>query len=327
MQVVLIDARNSMYRNAHVGRNLHASSGQATGAVHGLLMGMLALKKRFTDAKFVVVWDGADTINSWRGEVFSAYKANRRVNVTEDLKALRASVVSQIGVAKQLFDVIGVSQIEIAKLEADDMIGILSEKCAGHSWPVTVYSNDQDYLQLMAFGVDVLRGASERKVTAKDIKSKWSCDVANLLKLRALLGDHSDGIPRAVPGVGPVAAAHYISAGVDASVPRFEDLPRAVRQEAVRLESYWPTVHMNWRLMKILRSCGDPDFPQELATAVTVETRRVLKELSRPAHRDAERYQEMLTMLAVMELSVAIENRREIYWLQVVPDGSKPLRT
>lgn len=323
MQVILLDARNSMYRYAHTGRNLHASSGQQTGAIHGLLMGMLALKKRFTDCKFVVVWDGADTVNSWRGKIFPEYKANRLRGVTEEIKLLRASVTSQLNLAKDLFTVVGISQIEIARLEADDVIGILSEKCAGHSWPVSIYSNDQDYLQLMVHGVAILKGAVEPKVTERDIKAKWSCGIVDLLKLRALLGDQSDGIPRAVSGVGPVAAAHYINWGVDPSVRAFAGLPRAVREQAVRLESYWPTIHMNWRLMRILRSCSDPDMPQDMVQPVTVETRRVLKELSRPAVRESERYQALLRMFAEMDLSVAMENRHDIWRLQAVPDDQK----
>ena len=177
-------------------------------------------------------------------------------------------VGDQIKAIRKLFDAIGVTQIEIDRLEADDVIGILSEKCAAHSWPVTIYSNDQDYLQLMTFGVDILRSANEPKVTEKDVKSKWHCGSDKLLKLRALLGDVSDGIPRAVSGVGPVAAAHYIGYGVDSSIPSFNLLPRHVREHAQRLESYWPTIHMNYRLMRILRSCNDPEMPVDLMTHV-----------------------------------------------------------
>jgi len=316
MRVLLLDGRNCVYRYGHVGRNLHNADGKDTGALHGLLLGMLALKKRFSDAKFVVVWDGHDTVHSWRGKIFANYKSNRGRNVTAETAALRVSVGDQIKVAKQLFDAIGVSQIEVAQLEADDVIGILSEKCAAHSWPVTVYSNDQDYLQLMVFGVDIVRSASEPKVTERDVKAKWHCGIADLLKLRAILGDVSDGIPRAVSGVGPVAAAHYIQYGVDSSLPSFGLMPRHVREHAQRLESYWPTIHMNYRLMRILRSCNDPEMPEDMATPVMVETRRVLKELARPAARESASYEGMIQIFAEMDLAVAIENRREIWQLQ-----------
>ena len=43
MQVIIVDAKNAMFRFGFIGRGLTSSSGQRTGAMHGVLMGMLAL--------------------------------------------------------------------------------------------------------------------------------------------------------------------------------------------------------------------------------------------------------------------------------------------
>jgi 5'-3' exonuclease len=281
---------------------------------------MLALKHRFANAKFVVAWDGMDTIHSWRNKLFPAYKSNRRGELPTEVKELRASVNRQIGQIKKLFDVIGVSQLEIPQLEADDVVGILTEKCAAHSWPVSVYSSDQDYLQLIPFGVDILISATGGYVREQDLFSKWRCGSGDLLKLRALLGDKSDGIPRAVPGVGPVAAARYIADGVDPSVEMFDALPRQVRMDAERLQSYWPTIHMNWRLMRIIRSCNDPELPAAVVPQVVTATRRMLKELAHSGDRCRDSYNEMVEIFANMDLSVAMDNRSQIWRLQVVKD-------
>jgi 5'-3' exonuclease len=322
MQVVLIDGRNACYKNAYVGRHLRSGDGEETGAIHGVLMGLQAIKHKMPDAKFVVVWDGLNTAHSWRNKLFPDYKSNRRGELPADVKALRASVNRQIGQIKTLFDAISVAQIEIAELEADDVVGILSEKCVARGWPVSIYSSDQDYLQLMPFGARIMPHASGNFIQERDIAAKWHCSSADLLKLRALLGDKSDGIPRAVSGVGPVAAARYIEAGVDPSVELFSTLPRQTRMEAERLESYWPTIHMNWCLMKIVRSCSDPALPASVVPQVVTATRRVLKELASTAPRSRESYDAMIALFAGMDLSSAMENRREIWRLQAVRDGN-----
>ena len=155
-------------------------------------------------------------------------------------------------------------------------------------------------------------------VSEADVKRKFRCGIDCVLKIRALMGDKSDGIPRAVPGVGPVAAARYIEAGVDPSVPTFGDLPRAVRQEAPRLEQYWSTVHMNYRLMRILDSCSDKELPTHVATTLSVETRRVLKELNKPPIRTSDGYSEFLESLTKMGMQASLQNRTELWKLQVV---------
>jgi len=316
MQIIVIDARNMCYKFGYVGKDLTSSTGERTGAIHGVLMGMSALKRHYPDAKFVVVWDGMDTNHTWRVGVFPEYKAARREPPSPEQAQLRASVLKQIVLIQQMLQAVGVVQIEVPRLEADDVIGILSEKLTARGWPVTVYSSDQDYLQLIPFGVMVITSASAMPVSAQAVQYKWKCQPEDLLKLRALLGDTSDGIPRAVSGVGPVAAAKYIALGVDPSVPNFDGLPRTVREQAERLRPSWPKIHQNWRLMKILRSCHDPDFPKELAGPVTVETRRVLRELAGPVDRDTALYERMLSQMAALDLHQAIANRREIWNLQ-----------
>ena len=320
MQVIVIDARNMCYRFGHVGRGLKSGSGQETGAIHGVLMGMTALKHHYPRAKFVVVWDGMETNKTWRVGIFPEYKAQRRANPDQEQAELRASVCRQIDIIKGMVKAVGVPQIEIPRLEADDVVGILSEKLAARGWEVIVYSSDQDYLQLMVYGVKVITSASSGPMTETKLMQKWRCGSADLLKLRAMLGDHSDGIPRAVSGVGPIAAAKYVAAGIDAEVPRFDDLPRAVREEAERLRAPWPLIHRNWRLMRIVRSCHDPDFPKELVGKVATETRRILKELTQPVVRDQVVYHGMLAAMAELDMVEAISNRSEIWNLQVTKD-------
>lgn len=317
MQVIAIDARNCMYKFSWTGKNLHAVGGQPTGALHGILVGMLALKRRSKDAKFVVVWDGWDTIHSWRGRLYPGYKANRRMQPSPAMEELRDSVTSQIKIAKEMLTTVGIPQIEVGVLEADDVIGVLSEKCQSRGWRFSVYSSDQDYHQLMAYGVQIIPNASGPPITAREVESKWRCPLDKILKLRSLLGDVSDDIPRPVSGVGPVAAARYIESGVDPSLPKFDLLLRSVREECERLRDNWAAIHMNWRLMWILRSVSDPEMPSDIAAHVKLETRRVLHELAGEPSRDSERYGEMVALMARMDLAAAIQNRNEIWRLQI----------
>lgn len=319
MKVVCIDARNALYRYAHTGRNLHARSGQDTGAVHGLLQGMLAIKKRMPDAKFVVVWDGKDADKSWRHRIFPEYKANRKVKPSPELVALRASVNSQIGIVRELFDGIDVCQADVNELEADDLVAMIAYGVAIDHGEAFIYSSDQDYHQMLAHGVGILTGATDPPLRGVDVRRKWGVELGSILKLRALLGDKSDGIPRAVPGVGPVSGRKYILGGVDPAEPNFGDLPRHVRFDCPRVGQYWPVVHRNWQLMRLVMVPEDGRLNAAESAAAAAEVERVGWVLGRPVQRDVAAYERVLRRFAELDLSVAIENRAAIWNLQTVP--------
>ena len=316
MKVFLINGQNALYRFQWVGKNLHAANGQSTGGIHGMLTGMMVIKRRHPGARFVVAWDGIAARQSWRSAIYPDYKKRRDENPSEDLKALREAVLAQMKATKAMLTAVGIPQIEIDELEADDVIGVMADACLRSGWEVVVYSSDKDYQQLMCDGVKILVSASGAFLTENDVRSKFRCGSADLLKVRAFLGDPSDCIPRAVPGVGPVAAARYVAAGVDPSERHFNDLPQSVRLGAQRIEPYWKVLHRNYRLMRIMRNVED------LPSAYTVETVELKEKtlmagraLQKPPARSEDRYEKVLAMCGEMNLMSVLENRHELWRL------------
>src|SRR5678816_852580 len=124
MTLILIDAKNCLYRFGWVHRNLRTSTGKPTGVVYGFLDTMVRLKKTYTDARFIVVWDGLRAgTHSWRSKLYPQYKANR--HLTEMPPEVKESM-GQLELVKKAMDVIGIGQIELEEVEADDLIGILA---------------------------------------------------------------------------------------------------------------------------------------------------------------------------------------------------------
>jgi len=68
-QVVLIDGRNQIFRQAHVHNFLTTSSGKPTGAIYGCLTSMLSIHTKLPDAAIVWVWDGRG--ETWRHKFMS----------------------------------------------------------------------------------------------------------------------------------------------------------------------------------------------------------------------------------------------------------------
>jgi 5'-3' exonuclease len=316
MTVIFLDAKNAIYRYGWTQRNLTDDSGRGTGAISGLLDCLLSFSKRFHDVKFVACWDGIRSRQSWRATLFPDYKRSRIAQAITPEKELElANRLWQVRKLHELFALLGIVQIEDPDTEADDLIGILAERVRGAGYPSVVYTNDQDYWQLLSRGVSVMASVGT-PLTDRHIRAKFHCDKIDLLKVRALLGDKSDGIPRAVPGVGEVSAAKYVAMGVDPSLPDFAEMPLRVRLQVARFEQHWPTVHMNYRLMRIPKDYMDVEIPLAVRKRLAKDTTRVMTELRASTARSRKDYARFLALLTELGLLSVVSNRNELWAVQ-----------
>ena len=69
----------------------------------------------------------------------------------------------QVPVIKEVLHAMGVKTIECAGLEADDLIGTLSNRCENEGMEVTVISGDRDLLQLATEHVKIRRLSRARQ--------------------------------------------------------------------------------------------------------------------------------------------------------------------
>lgn len=319
MTVVLIDARNALYRFGYTFIGFQSSEGVKTGAIYGLFNVLLRLKKKYPDAKFVMVWDGAG--KGWRYNVFPEYKANRKKTKSPEVLA----VLEQIPTVQRLTNLIGIPQICVPRMEADDIIGLLTVRCLKNKWKPVVYSSDKDFMQLMHMGVKVIRDVDKTNKlaaeSARTVRKKFGCEPEFLLRVRAIAGDKSDGIPNPVPGIGPMKAAKLVEAGLDPSSPipiatlgrsEIEDFPGAAA-----LLQKWGYVHRNYRIMQILTSVNHPELePADQHFTKLDVTRVALALKAEYKSRGKAAYHKFVTVLQELEMADALASRHQLWRLQ-----------
>jgi DNA polymerase I len=304
MTVCLIDGRNCLYRFGWALNNLRTSDGTKTGAVYGLLSCMLRLKTKYEDARFVVVWDGPGYRKAWRSKLFTEYKANRAVKQTEETR----QVLMQFGPIKKCLKLMGVAESCLDEFECDDLIGVLTTQCVALGWKTVIYSSDKDFMQLMDMkGVHLIRDVAKpsrlRPEDATAVYEHFKCDIKDVLKVRAICGDPSDGIPGVMKGVGPVRAAAFVG--------QCRNWNKALKEN--------PGLERNYRLMKILRDLDDPELTLEHKQALDQEVARVLNVLhgSVQMERDHRDRRALMEVLAELELQELLDRRVELWNLGV----------
>jgi DNA polymerase-1 len=195
----LIDGHNVLYRTFYGVPRLSAPDGTPTNVVLGVARILLKILREERPDAIVAVFDSREPTP--RHAIYPEYKANR-LKTPEDL-------ASQIPVVDEVIDALGVSRIEVAGAEADDIIGTLSRRAEERGIDVVIVSSDKDMYQLVSKRVKVRDGLKEHTVGEAQVEEVFGVPPGKVADLLALAGDPSDNV-QGIPGIGEKTASELI---------------------------------------------------------------------------------------------------------------------
>ena len=198
-RIVLVDGTNALYRAFFAPMtDLRATDGTPTKAVLVFTTMLLKTLREENPDYCVVVFDARG--KTFRHEAYREYKAGREAQ-PEDLAL-------QFPLAREIVDALSLPILEVAGFEADDVIATL----VGTAPPgarISIVSTDRDLMQLVDERVHLLDGIRDRRYDPAEVEARFGVPPAQVLDLRALVGDTSDNIP-GVSGIGEKGAAQLI---------------------------------------------------------------------------------------------------------------------
>ncbi|PIR88582.1 MAG: hypothetical protein COU09_01195 [Candidatus Harrisonbacteria bacterium CG10_big_fil_rev_8_21_14_0_10_44_23] len=202
--LLLIDANALIHRMYHALAPLTGPNDEPVGAIYGLSKLLLKIKADQRPDYVAACFDRPEP--TFREADYKEYKATR-VKAEDDL-------VDQIIHSRDVFDVFKIKTFELARFEADDLIGTLSERYKNEdNLQTIVYSGDKDLLQLVEGDkvvVDLIRNGGKVVQYNEDrVKEEFGLNPAQITDLKGLMGDSSDNIP-GVANVGPKTATPLI---------------------------------------------------------------------------------------------------------------------
>jgi DNA polymerase-1 len=198
--LILIDGSSYLYRAFHALPNLTNSKGEPTGALHGVLNMINKLVREEQASHIGVVFDAPG--KTFRDELFADYKATRPPMPDE----LRLQVDPILAAVKAM----GLPLLQIAGVEADDVIGTLCKRAADAGLNVLVSTGDKDMKQLVNDRVMLVNTMSDSVFDRAAVKEKFDVFPEQIIDYLALVGDTSDNIP-GVPKVGAKTAAKWLN--------------------------------------------------------------------------------------------------------------------
>ncbi len=196
--VYLIDASIYIFRAwFSIEDDFRNSEGHSTNAVYGFT-GFLCSILEQTQAKHIAVAFDESLEQSFRNEIYPAYKANRDPAPLE--------LKRQFAGCRQVSESLGLASFASSRYEADDIIGTLAEIYKKKGFAVSMVSADKDLSQLMSYDDELWDFARNIHHDWDSIENKFGVQPDQIVDYLALCGDNVDNIP-GVPGIGAKAAA------------------------------------------------------------------------------------------------------------------------
>lgn len=202
-KVLLIDSLNTFLRN-FVKVNHMNRHGNHIGGLSGFLKSIGYAIREIKPTRVILVFDGQGS-STTKKYLYPEYKANRKVNkisnwdgyenVNEESEAIKNQALRLIDYLRCL----PVDLLSVDKIEADDVIGYITQKLDYDS--LYIMSTDQDYLQLVNNKVTVYSPSKRIFYTPEVLVRECGITPQNYLIKKVILGDVSDNVPK-VGGIG-----------------------------------------------------------------------------------------------------------------------------
>jgi len=179
--------------------DLRNSHGEPTGAVYGVINMLRRLINDYDPTYVAVVFDAKG--KTFRDDIFPEYKANRPPMPDE--------LVEQIEPIHAIIRALGLPLLQVADVEADDVIGTLARQAAARGIRTVVSTGDKDIAQLVDDHVSLVNTMNDTRLDRDAVIEKFGVPPERIVDYLALVGDSVDNIP-GIPGVGPKTAAKWL---------------------------------------------------------------------------------------------------------------------
>ena len=200
--LLLVDGSSYLYRAFHVPnlQRLTNSAGEPTGAVYGVINMLRSLLDEYDPELMAVVFDARG--KTFRHDMYDQYKANR--------PSMPDELATQVEPLHALVRAMGMPLLQVAGVEADDVIGTLASQASAAGMDTVISTGDKDMAQLVDRHVTLVYTMSGTTLYPAGVEEKFGVTTAQILDFLALTGDTSDNIP-GVPKCGPKTAAKWLA--------------------------------------------------------------------------------------------------------------------
>jgi len=279
--ILIIDAMNMLIRSFALIKSMNPE-GHHTGGFLGFLRSLGYMTRMFYPTRVIVVWDGKGGSGN-RKNIDSNYKAQRATaRITHwglyDTKEQETeALIGQLYRTQDYLECLPLQQLQMEKLEADDIIAYLALKIKAGGKKCTIVSSDKDFLQLVDSNIQVYAPVKKKVFTPDNLQEELGVIPENYNIIKALTGDKSDNLS-GVRGLGiktilkefpavntdPFIELDYI---YDVCAKKLEG--DKVKKVFINIVENWDKVETNYQLMNLHETVLDDGEKQYIVEEIS----------------------------------------------------------
>ena len=303
-RIFLIDTMSFIFRAYHAmarQRSMSTKTGLPTAATYVFVNMLRKLREDFSPQYLAAVFDVAGP--TFRDEQAEAVTTIRKFDIKtqtfteveyKGYKANRAAMpedlVQQVPYIRRALEAYRIPILELARFEADDVIGTLARRAAEASHSVYVVSSDKDMMQLVNDKVHILNPPKDNLICdAAKVEEILGVPPERVVDVMALRGDAIDNIPGA-PGIGDKGSVELIQrfGTVEQALERAAEVEKKTyresllnNRETILFSKSMATIDTNVPIELDVESmrAGDPNVDDLRALFTELEFTSLLKEL------------------------------------------------
>ncbi|MCK9596736.1 hypothetical protein M0R19_06090 [Candidatus Pacearchaeota archaeon] len=209
MTICIIDGNNFAFR-ANSTLDLSNSKGQRVSVVYGVLNMLRSVLKKFSPSMVVMCYDFGKV--HYRLDLLNTYKTNRAENRKNNPGSdeFYLEFLNQLNELYDILSLIGIINVRIKGIEADDSIHLLASFFSSNE-EVVIISTDRDLYLAVDTNVAWCNPNKNELVTVDNFSEKTGINsIENFIYYKILLGDMSDNV-RGIDGIGPKTATDLVN--------------------------------------------------------------------------------------------------------------------
>lgn len=225
-KLFIVDASGYIYRSYFAIRQMTNSKGESTNALFGFIRSILKIFKDFQPSHLVCVFDGPRNARK-RTAIYPDYKAHR-LEMPKDL-------LHQIHWAREFCQLMGIPELNVPEVEADDTMGSVALWSAQMGTTVYLCSGDKDMCQMVNDKIFMLNTYKDNQIMgAKEVEKQFGVPPKLMIDFLSMTGDASDNVP-GLPGFGPKTSAELLQkfGSLDYILDHPKEIPGIKKQETL----------------------------------------------------------------------------------------------
>ena len=227
----IIDGSSFLYRAFYALKPLSAPDGTLVQAVYGFARMLKKVIDKNQPEHLLIVWDSPG--KTLRHAVYAEYKATR--------EAPPKDLFTQKELILELASRIGISQLSVPGIEADDLIYSVAQAAKCNNQTAVIITSDKDLRQMLDESCFIFDPFLDQFLDRAAVEKIYGFPLERLPLYFAILGDASDNIP-GVSGIGKKGAEELaqtytsiedIYARIDSVKPKLRKYLEASKDDAL----------------------------------------------------------------------------------------------